>query len=56
MENLNKEMLSAAVTGCRRRTCCKDANGDTPVSWGSWHLRNADVLRLLMYEGIPGIH
>ncbi|MFT4016534.1 MAG: ankyrin repeat domain-containing protein [Agriterribacter sp.] len=33
----------------------KDANGDTPVSWGSWHLRNADILRLLLYEGVPGI-
>ncbi|MFT3748004.1 MAG: ankyrin repeat domain-containing protein [Agriterribacter sp.] len=34
----------------------KDANGDTPVSWGSWHLRDADVLRLLLYEGVPNIH
>ncbi|MBC7829930.1 MAG: ankyrin repeat domain-containing protein [Chitinophagaceae bacterium] len=34
----------------------KDANGDTPISWGSWHLRDADVLRLLLYEGVPGIH
>lgn len=31
----------------------KDANGDTPVSWGSWHLRDADVLRLLVYGGVP---
>ena len=34
----------------------KDANGDTPISWGSWYLRDADVLRLLVYEGVPGIH
>ncbi|WP_119080253.1 ankyrin repeat domain-containing protein [Chitinophaga alhagiae] len=34
----------------------KDANGDTPISWGSWHLRDSDVLRLLVYQGIPGIH
>lgn len=34
----------------------KDANGDTPVSWGSWHLRDADVLRLLLYEGVPNIY
>ena len=33
----------------------KDANGDTPISWGSWYLRDADVLRLLIYEGVPGI-
>lgn len=34
----------------------KDANGDTPISWGSWYLRDADVLRLLVYDGVPGIH
>lgn len=34
----------------------KDANGDTPISWGSWHLRDADALRLLVYSGVPGIH
>ncbi len=34
----------------------KDANGDTPISWGSWHLRDSEVLRLLMYDGVPGIH
>ena len=34
----------------------KDANGDTPISWGSWYLREADVLRLLIYEGVPAIH
>ena len=34
----------------------KDVNGDTPISWGSWHLRSSDVLRLLIYEGVPGIH
>lgn len=33
----------------------KDVNGDTPISWGSWHLRDADVLRLLLYDGVPGI-
>lgn len=33
----------------------KDANGDSPISWGSWHLRDSDVLRLLLYDGVPGI-
>lgn len=33
----------------------KDANSDTPISWGSWYLRDADVLRLLLYKGVPGI-
>lgn len=27
----------------------KDANGDTPLSWASWHLRPASVLRLVAY-------
>ena len=34
----------------------KDSNGDTPISWGSWHLRDNDVLKLLLYPGVPGIH
>lgn len=34
----------------------KDSNGDTPMSWGSWYLRDNDVLRLLMYQGVAGIH
>ena len=27
----------------------KDANGDSPLTWGSWHLRPASILRLLCY-------
>lgn len=27
----------------------KDANGETPLSWASWHLRPASVLRKLCY-------
>ena len=34
----------------------KDANGDSPITWGSWHLRDSDLLRLLVYEGIASIH
>ena len=33
----------------------KDANGDTPLSWGSWYLRDSDILRLLLYPGVSGI-
>ena len=33
----------------------KDANGDTPISWGSWHLRDSDILRLLVYEGVASV-
>ncbi len=32
----------------------KDANGDTPISWGSWHLRSFDILGLLLYGEVPG--
>jgi ankyrin repeat protein len=33
----------------------KDSNGDSPISWGSWHLRNSDLLRMLLYGDVPGI-
>jgi cytohesin len=33
----------------------KDANGDTPISWGSWHLRPSSVLGLLLYGNVPGL-
>lgn len=33
----------------------KDANGDTPMSWGSWYLRESEVLKLLLYGNVPGI-
>jgi ankyrin repeat protein len=42
-----KMLLDAGAT-----SSLKDANGDTPISWGSWHLRDSDVLRLLVYEGV----
>jgi len=28
---------------------CRDANGDTPLSWASWHLRPGAILQLLAY-------
>jgi ankyrin repeat protein len=27
----------------------RDANGETPLSWASWHLRPRPILRLLTY-------
>jgi ankyrin repeat protein len=27
----------------------RDANGDTPLGWASWHLRPREILRLLVY-------
>lgn len=29
----------------------KDVNGDSPLTWASWHLRPASILRLLCYDG-----
>jgi len=29
----------------------KDANGDSPLTWASWHLRPDSVLRKLLYDG-----
>ena len=33
--------------GARREA--RDANGDTPLAWASWHCRPVEVLRLLCY-------
>ena len=31
------------------KTDARDANGDSPLSWGSWHLRPDSILRLLCF-------
>ncbi|HET9225377.1 MAG TPA: ankyrin repeat domain-containing protein [Thermoanaerobaculia bacterium] len=33
------------------RIDARDANGDSPLSWASWHLRPASILRLLCFDG-----
>ncbi|HVE72330.1 MAG TPA: ankyrin repeat domain-containing protein [Thermoanaerobaculia bacterium] len=33
------------------RVDAKDANGDSPLTWGSWYLRPDAVLRKLCYDG-----
>jgi ankyrin repeat protein len=35
--------------GARRDA--RDMNGDTPLSWASWHLRPDSILRALCYDG-----
>lgn len=47
----NEEIISSLIAAGADVTA-KDANGDTPISWGSWFLRDSDVLRLLVYGGI----
>jgi ankyrin repeat protein len=39
--------------GARREA--KDMNGDSPLSWASWHLRPDSILRKLCY-GAHSIH
>ena len=46
-ENMIKVLLEAGADPSVR-----DANGDTPISWGSWHLRPSGVLRLLTYGNV----
>ena len=33
------------------KTDVKDMNGDSPLTWASWHLRPDSVLRTLLYDG-----
>jgi len=33
------------------KTDVKDMNGDSPLTWASWHLRPDSVLRKLLYDG-----
>ena len=39
------------LLGAGARIEAKDANGDTPLAWASWHLRPGAVLHLLCYDG-----
>ncbi|MBK1816921.1 ankyrin repeat domain-containing protein [Luteolibacter yonseiensis] len=32
----------------------RDAHGESPLTWASWHLRENDVLRLLLHGGFEG--
>ncbi len=38
-----------ALLDAGARIDAKDANGDSPLSWASWHLRPEAILRLLCY-------
>jgi cytohesin len=49
-EDMIKALLQAGA-----EPSTKDANGDTPISWGSWHLRSSGVLRLLLYGNVARI-
>ena len=49
----DKEMIEALLAAGADRSI-RDAHGDTPISWGSWHLRSPSVLGLLLYGEVPG--
>jgi len=34
----------------------KDVNGDSPLSWASWHLRPASIIRELCFDGLSIHH
>ena len=41
--------LRAGHTHQVQEATLKDANGDSPLSWASWHLRPGKILDLLCY-------
>ena len=49
-ENIIRILLDAGAD-----PSTKDVNGDTPISWGSWFLRESSVLGLLLYGNVAGI-
>ena len=49
-ESIIKTLLEAGAD-----PSTKDANGDTPISWGSWHLRPSNVLSLLVYGNVARV-
>jgi len=51
----NVEMVSALIEAGADKAA-KDINGDSPLTWGSWHLRPSEILGLLLYGDIPGWH
>lgn len=49
------EMVAALITAGADKSA-KDVNGDSPITWGSWHLRESELLGQLIYGEIPGWH
>lgn len=47
------EMISALIEAGADKAA-KEMNGDSPLTWGSWHLRSSEALALLLYGDIPG--
>jgi ankyrin repeat protein len=45
------EVTIRALLSSGARPDTKDMHGDTPLTWASWHLRPASILRMLCYDG-----
>jgi ankyrin repeat protein len=47
------EMIQSLIDAGADKTA-KDAHGESPLTWASWHLRDRDVLKLLLYGEFEG--
>jgi len=47
------EMIKALIAAGADKTF-KDAHGESPLTWASWHLRENEVLKLLLYGKFEG--
>jgi ankyrin repeat protein len=47
------EMISILVSAGADKSA-KDEHGESPLTWASWHLRENDVLKLLVYGEFEG--
>ena len=47
------EMIDALIQAGADKTA-RDINGDSPLTWASWHLRDNTILRLLLFGEFQG--
>lgn len=47
------EMIGILISAGADKTA-RDAHGESPLTWASWHLRENDVLRLLLHGEFEG--
>jgi cytohesin len=47
------EMIKALIAAGADKKA-KDAHGESPLTWASWHLRDNEVLKLLLYGEFEG--
>jgi uncharacterized protein len=49
--NPSRESAIDLLLTAGARLDAKDMNGDSPLTWASWHLRPDSILRKLCYDG-----